>query len=134
MAAIRSATLCLINAERTSRGLPPLLDNGYLALAAQRHADDLVAQGYFSHTSRDGRTFDVRAQQAGYPGRPLSENIAWGGGYLGTPRRRVSGWMNSTGHRENLLDAAARDSGVGVSPGIPPGGSGGTYVHVFGAP
>jgi uncharacterized protein YkwD len=134
LAAIRSATLCLINAERTGRGLAPLLDNGHLALAAQRHADDMVAQGYFSHVSLDGRTFDVRIRQAGYPGRPLAENIAWGGGHLGTPRRIVSGWMDSTGHRQNILNAALRDSGVGVSPRIPPGGSGGTYVHDFGAP
>ena len=134
LAAIRSATLCLINAERTGRGLPPLIDNGHLALAAQRHADDMVAQGYFDHVSLDGRTFDVRIRQAGYPGRPLAENIAWGGGYLGTPRRIVSGWMSSTGHRQNILNAALRDSGVGVSPRIPPGGSGGTYVHTFGAP
>ncbi len=131
--AIRSATLCLVNAERTSRGLAPLGDNAQLGSAAQGHADDMVARGYFSHTSADGRSFDQRIRNAGYPGGTLAENIAWGGGSLGTPRRIVSGWMNSGGHRANILSGAVRDSGIGVAPGTPQGPGGGTYVHAFGA-
>lgn len=129
---VRAATLCLVNAERSARGLAPLADNAQLAAAAQRHADDMVARRYFSHTSADGRTFDQRIRTAGYGGGTLAENIAWGGGSLGTPRRIVTGWMNSAGHRANILNAAFRDSGVGVAPRIPPGGGGGTYVHDFG--
>jgi len=132
--AIRAATLCLVNAERTSRGLAPLIDNAPLALAAQGHATDMATQRYFSHVSADGRTFDVRMRNAGYAGGYLAENIAWGGSYLGTPRRIVGGWMNSAGHRANILNGALRDSGVGVAPRTPQGGSGGTYVHDLGAP
>ena len=132
--AIRSATLCLVNAERTSRGLVALADDAQLTLAAQRHANDMVAKGYFSHVSADGRTFDVRIRNAGYTGGSLAENIAWGGGSLGTPRRIVGSWMNSAGHRGNILNGGYRDSGVGVAPGTPPGGNGGTYVHNLGAP
>ncbi len=68
----------------------------------------------------------------GYPGGYLAENIAWGGGSLGTPRSIVGGWMNSTGHRANILNGGLRDSGVGVAVSTPQGGSGGTYVHDFG--
>jgi uncharacterized protein YkwD len=94
----------------------------------------MATQRYFSHVSADGRTFDVRMRNAGYAGRYLAENIAWGGSYVGTPRRIVAGWMNSAGHRANILNGTLRDSGVGVAPRTPQGGSGGTYVHDFGAP
>jgi uncharacterized protein YkwD len=130
---VRAATLCLVNAERARYGLAPLVDNALLDLAAQRHADDMTATGYFSHNSADGRSFDQRIQAVGYAGGSLAENIAWGGGSLGTPRRVVSGWMNSAGHRANILNGAMRDSGVGVAPGTPEGGGGGgTYVHDLG--
>ena len=134
LAAIRSATLCLVNAERTSRGLVALVNNAQLAGAAQGHADDMAAGGYFSHTSADGRTFDQRIRSSGYGGGTLAENIAWGGGSLGTPRRIVGSWMNSGGHRANILSGTLRDSGIGVASRTPQGGGGGTYVHAFGAP
>jgi uncharacterized protein YkwD len=94
----------------------------------------MVAHRDFSHVSADGRTFDQRIRAAGYMGGYLAENIGWGGGSLGTPRRIVGAWMNSPGHRANILDGGFTDSGIGVSPGTPEGGSGGTYVHDFGAP
>ncbi len=131
---VRSATLCLVNNERAGFGLAPLIDNAQLATAAQGHADDMVARGYFSHTSADGRTFDQRIRNAGYGGGGMAENIAWGDGSLGTPSRIVGAWMNSAGHRANILNGALQDSGVGVAPRTPGGGTGGTYVHDFGAP
>jgi uncharacterized protein YkwD len=131
---VRAATLCLVNLERAGVGLGPLADSAALAVAAQAHANDMVAGRYFSHVSADGRTFDQRIRSAGYLGSYLAENIAWGGGYLGTPRRVVSGWMNSADHRANILNGLLRDSGIGVSVGTPVGGGGGTYVHDFGAP
>jgi uncharacterized protein YkwD len=132
LAAARAATLCLVNSERAARGLSPLVDNALLDLAAQRHADDMVASGYFSHDSATGDSFDQRIRSVGYAGALLAENIAWGGGGLGTPRRMVSTWMNSAGHRANILNGTLRDSGVGVAPGTPEGGGGGTYVQDFG--
>ena len=82
----------------------------------------------------DGRSFDQRIRATGYLGGYLAENIAWGGGSLGTPRRIVGGWMNSSGHRANILNGVLRDSGIGVSPGTPQGGSGGTYVTTSAVP
>ena len=132
--AVRSATLCLVNSERAQFGLAPLIDNAPLALAAQGHADDMAAKGYFSHVSADGRTFDQRIRAAGYLGGYLAENIAWGDRSLGTPRRIVGAWMNSAGHRAHILSGSLLDSGIGVAPRTPQGGVGGTYVHDFGAP
>jgi uncharacterized protein YkwD len=131
---VRAATLCLVNLERRQLGVAPLADDAALAVAAQAHASDMTGQRYFSHVSADGRSFDQRIRAAGYLGGYLAENIAWGGGSLGTPRRIVSGWMNSSGHRANILNGLLTDSGIGVSPGTPQGGSGGTYVHDFGGP
>jgi uncharacterized protein YkwD len=132
--AIRAATLCLVNTERAGAGILPLVDHSQLAAAAQGHADDMAAQGYFDHTSRDGRTFDQRIRNAGYVGTGMAENIAWGSSYLGTPRRIVGAWMNSPGHRANILNGAWSDSGIGVAPRTPTRAAGGTYVHDFGAP
>ena len=131
---IRAATLCLVNVERINAGLVPLVDHGQLTVAAQGHADDMAARGYFSHTSADGRTFDQRIRNAGYTGSGMAENIAWGSSYLGTPRHIVGAWMNSPGHRANILSGALSDSGIGVAPRTPTGAGGGTYVHDFGAP
>ncbi len=52
--------VCLINAERRTRGLAVLASNGKLARAARHHSADMVARGYFAHTSPDGRTFGAR--------------------------------------------------------------------------
>jgi len=137
-AAIRTAVLCLVNEQRTQQGLPPLAANAQLTTAAQRHSDGMVAKKYFSHTSADGRTFSQRISAAGYltgaRAYSLGENIAWGSGSLGTPQRIVTGWMNSAGHRANILNASFRDSGIGVAAGVPVAGysGGGTYTHDFG--
>jgi uncharacterized protein YkwD len=132
--AVRSATLCLVNSERAHFGLAPLIDNAPLAVAAQGHADDMATNGYFSHLSADGRTVDQRIRAAGYLGGNLAENIAWGDRSLGTPRSIVGAWMNSAGHRASILNGLLHDSGIGVAPRTPHGGTGGTYVHDFGAP
>jgi uncharacterized protein YkwD len=134
LATMRSATLCLINAQRASYSLAPLVDNSLLFSAAQGHADDMAAQGYFSHDSADGRTWDQRIRNAGYAGRGIAENIAYGGRQRGTPRSIVNAWMNSSGHRDNILNGSLIDSGIGVAARTPQGGAGGTYVHDFGAP
>src|SRR5213080_4897487 len=68
--ALANSALCLVNQERTSRGLKPLKSNRRLAKAAGGHARDMVTRGYFSHDSADGATFVDRIRKAGYvPGR-----------------------------------------------------------------
>ncbi len=130
--AIRAAILCLVNAQRAASGLGALVDNAALTAAAQGHSDDMVARQYFAHTSADGGDFSARLAAAGWAGATSGENIAWGGGTLGTPAQIVSGWMNSPGHKANILNGAFTNSGVGVTPATPSGGGGGTYTHDFG--
>lgn len=99
----------LINAERTTSGLGLLVENAQLSTAAQAHAADMVAQGYFSHTGQNGSTFSQRAQATGYA-CAAAENIAAG---QQSEANVMAGWMNSAGHRRNILLRDATQFGLG---------------------
>jgi uncharacterized protein YkwD len=139
MAAVMQATLCLVNAERIDRGLARLTSNTRLATAAQRYARDMVVGGYFSHTGRDGSDFATRLRRVGYipafGAWAIGENLAWGTGALATPAAIVRAWMNSPGHRANVLEPRYREIGLGIAIGNPAGAEGGgaTYATEFGA-
>jgi uncharacterized protein YkwD len=137
IAAINTATLCLLNGERADHGLAPLAANARLAAAATAYAQDLVAGSYFSHTGRNGSTVYDRVNAAGYippgAGWALGENLAWGTGALSTPGSIMQAWMNSPGHRENILNPDFREIGVGIALGNPAqtDGQGATYATEF---
>ncbi len=134
------STLCLINAQRRHYGLVPLVEDTRLDRAAQAHSDDMVAHGYFEHVSPSGSTPESRMTGAGYlsgnVGYEVGENIAWGTLNLATPASIVNAWMNSPGHRANILRSAFRQTGIGVSPAAPggmgQGEAGATYTQDFG--
>ena len=105
----------------------PLAYNAQLERAAQGHATDIAANNYFSHTSRDGRTFDQRVTAAGYPWRAVGENIAAG---QRTPEEVVAGWLASEGHCRNIMEPGFRELGVGYAQG---GSYGHSWVQNFGA-
>ncbi len=136
--AVTAATLCLVNGERADRGLASLAPNAKLAAAASAYAADLVAGSYFSHTGRDGSSSLVRIQRSGYitsgAGYVLGENLAWGTGALATPRSIMQAWMNSDGHRQNILNPRFREFGMGIAVGNPASrdGHGATYANEFG--
>jgi uncharacterized protein YkwD len=138
MAAVAAATLCLLNGERADQGLAPLATNAKLTTAAAAYAQDLVAGSYFSHTGRDGSDVLDRIKRTGYIRADrawrIGENLAWGTGGLATPSAIVRAWMNSPGHRENILNGAYREIGVGVVAGNPArtDGAGATYATEFG--
>lgn len=99
----------LTNAERARVGLAPLTLNSSLATAAQTHSQNMASQDFFSHTGLDGSSPTDRARIAGYSGG-ASENI--GVGYT-SAEAAVNGWMNSPGHRENILNPDYRSIGIG---------------------
>jgi uncharacterized protein YkwD len=99
----------LTNAERQRAGCAPLEVDSRLTAAAQAHAEDMAANRYFDHTSLDGRSFADRIRDAGYPD-PGAENIAQG---QPDARSVVADWMDSPGHRRNILDCSLRAIGVG---------------------
>lgn len=100
----------LTNAERVDAGCDPLDTDPRLAGAAQGHAEDMSRNEYFDHVSRDGRRFDDRISARGYPS-PGGENIARG---QQSAAEVVAAWMDSPGHRRNILDCGFTAIGVGV--------------------
>jgi uncharacterized protein YkwD len=106
--------LRLVNVERSKVGCRPLRGNRNLALAARRHSQDMADHNYFDHTSQDGRDFSTRAKAAGYRGFPSAENIAAGSD---TAAKTMGQWMNSEGHRTNILNCDYKDLGVGLGTG-----------------
>lgn len=104
----------LTNQERISRGLPPLSTNSTLNNVAEQHSQDMVAQNYFSHQGKDGSLPWNRMQAQGYGYSRAAENIAFG---QTTPQQVVTDWMNSPGHRKNILDPNLKEIGVGYYDG-----------------
>ncbi len=107
-----SEVIDLVNAERAAQGLHPLNADHNLATAARDHSEDMGLQGYFSHTSLDGRTVPDRITATGYAYNTYGENIA--AGYQ-TPEAVIDGWMLSSGHRANILNPNFCDIGVGYA-------------------
>jgi uncharacterized protein YkwD len=112
-AAYENQVVALTNAQRKAHGCGALRIDSRLVQAARAHSTDMVKQGYFDHVGSNGSTFVAREASAGYPSRGASaENIAWG---YRTPQDVVTGWMNSPGHRANILNCGSVAVGVGLS-------------------
>jgi uncharacterized protein YkwD len=131
LAQIGQATLCLLNAERTSHGLGALAENPTLSRASLAYSQQMVAQSFFAHEAPDGTGLVDRLTAVGYLKNDggdwaVGENIAWAQGSLSTPRAVMQAWMDSPGHRDNILSGDYVEIGVGVAPGIPEAGQQGT--------
>ncbi|HWK28608.1 MAG TPA: CAP domain-containing protein [Solirubrobacter sp.] len=135
-AATVRTTLCLLNAERTRRGLRALRADARLRRVAGRHAGDMVARRYFAHDTKAGVSFVTRIKRTGWTKARqrwvVGENIGYGEGDFATPREMVKGWMHSRDHRANILARAFKVIGVGVADGAPTGDAGATYATDFG--
>ncbi|WP_433464686.1 CAP domain-containing protein [Spirillospora sp. CA-128828] len=111
-----AAVVSLTNAERAKNGCKALRIDQRLVVAARKHSADMAANDYFDHASRNGDSPWKRMEDAGYSS-PGAENIAKG---YPTASAVVKGWMNSPGHRANILNCGLRAIGVGMASG--PGG------------
>jgi uncharacterized protein YkwD len=134
--ALVRATLCVLNAERARHNLRPLRLNRRLSVAARRHSRAMARKRFFSHTSPGGASFVDRIRGTGYLSGASSwsvgENIAYGSGGRSTPRAVGTAWMNSPGHRANILSGSFRAIGIGIAAGTPVGMAGATYTTDFG--
>ena len=134
---VRDAILCLHNQIRSQKGLPLLRENSKLRKAADGHSSAMVNEGYFDHTSPDGGTFVDRIIGARYARSndawSLGENLAWGTGELSTASGIMDSWMNSSGHKANIVKKAYREVGIGIRLGVPSDeGVGATVTADFG--
>ncbi|MGW6392623.1 CAP domain-containing protein [Streptomyces sp. NPDC055103] len=122
---VADQVLSLVNAERAKAGCGPLTANATLADAAQGHSDDMAARDFFDHTNPDGDGPGERVTASGYPWSTYGENIAKG---QSGPEQVMEAWMNSPGHRANILNCDFKEMGTGVHT------EGGPYwTQVFGA-
>jgi uncharacterized protein YkwD len=106
-----ATVLTLVNQERAKAGCAKLAKDSHLVEAARAHSADMAARNYFDHTTPEGVTFDKRITNAGYRFSRAAENIAAG---QSSPASVMDAWMNSKGHRANILNCDLTDLGVGV--------------------
>jgi uncharacterized protein YkwD len=85
-----------------------------VAAVARYHSNNMVTYNFFSHIDPQGRRSDKRADQLGVRWKDISENIAWVSG-SDPATKVVRSWMQSAGHRENLLDPKLKESGIGLA-------------------
>lgn len=108
---VEAAVADLVDQERADAGCGALERDSRLDAAARLHAEDMAANDYFDHTSQDGRGPTERAAEQGYEGG-VGENIAAG---YPDAEAVMEGWMNSEGHRANILNCDYSVLGVGVA-------------------
>jgi hypothetical protein len=115
----------LVNQARQAQGKRPLYVNYQLQVAAWLHNEHMVRTGCFSHSGCGNGGPADRVRQSGYKGGMVGENIAKG---YRTPAAVMDGWMNSSGHRANILSDRYIDIGVAYNP------SGPHWTQVFAVP
>jgi uncharacterized protein YkwD len=130
LSAIEQAIIDLVNQERLAAGRAALSVNTRLVEAAAHHATNMVLFDTMAHTlpGSDAPTLADRLQQAGYAYSAAGENIAWN---YPSAQAVMDAWMNSSGHRANILSTSYTEIGVAVrytSNGEP------YYCQVFGRP
>lgn len=99
----------MLNGARASSGAGAVSFDARLGRAAQAHANDMLANGYFSHTGLNGSSAGDRIRAQGYNWRTYGENIARG---QQTEEQVFNGWQNSSGHRANNLNPNFEDFGL----------------------
>ena len=107
---------CMVDFARTQSGVPALPANAKLMDSADRKARDIIACQQFSHTAC-GLSFTQRITDAGYAFRAAAENIAYGTGTYGSVRSIMTNWLNSSGHKANLLSAGYTEQGIALVTG-----------------
>ena len=118
------------NQIREQQGCGPLRLDSALVTAAGKQASDMVRRHYMDHTNPDGQDPGDRMAAAGYRGSSWGENIAAG---YDTAQKVVAAWMQSDGHRKNILNCRFTSIGIGYDPGqVKPDWGPGSWVQDFG--
>jgi uncharacterized protein YkwD len=112
MTASEYRVVTLANEERANAGCGALRTASRLNEAARDHSADMATRNYFSHDTPEGRSFVDRLLAVGFPS-PGGENIAMG---QSSAQEVTTDWMNSPGHRRNILDCRFTRIGVGFDP------------------
>ncbi|MGA9110367.1 MAG: CAP domain-containing protein [Smithella sp.] len=126
----KDAIITLTNNARAQSGLPPLKDNQLLDAIAESRASDMLEKQYFAHVSPTGQQVSDIAQSVGYRYEVIAENIGSGDFY--TNQKIIDNWMQSPGHRRNILSTEVEDIGAAVLKGKMKGVETYITVQIFG--
>jgi uncharacterized protein YkwD len=126
----RASVVAAMNEYRAEHHLPPLREDVRLDAAANDRMRDMEDQGYWAHESPDGRSPFTWLAPRGYDFHYAGENLASG---FETTELLVAGWMESPGHRDNILSPHFEDCGIAIIDGLPMRrGTGKSIVVMFG--
>lgn len=128
----RSGTIKWTNIQRDNNGLPALSENKELDSIALSRLEDMFESQYFAHVSPTGAKAETVAGEVGYDYLALGENLALGS--FSSDKDLVQAWMNSPGHRANILNTHYTEIGVAVKAGIFEGKQAWIGVQIFGKP
>ncbi|HKY05877.1 MAG TPA: CAP domain-containing protein, partial [Blastocatellia bacterium] len=103
-----------VNLQREAHGLKPLRYSEELLEVARFYSRRMAEENFFSHKDPDGRTVRQRVTDAGITWRVVGENLAYSNGYINPVAVSVKGWMESPGHRKNILDPAYSEAAIGA--------------------
>ncbi len=104
----------LLNGLRAQQGLAPMTESRKLTKAAQTHAKDMARNGFFSHEGSNGSSVGDRVRKQGYGFCFVAENIAKG---QASEQEVMQSWVNSSGHRKNMLNRNAAEYGLARASG-----------------
>jgi uncharacterized protein YkwD len=107
---VTDRVLALTNFHRQQAGLTPLRNNPILTAVAQSHTENMIVRDFYSHQAPDGSRSADRIRRAGYNFSLAAENIAVG---YSSPESVMQGWMDSPGHRANIMNPNLQEIGVG---------------------
>ena len=132
---VRKGIVCLVNQQRRAAGVGKVRTDLRLQKAATAHVKDMRARLYFAHEGPGGPDLVTRLRKARFWPATAGENLAAGTGAMATARVVVDAWMNSAGHRANMLDKRFKLIGIGIGHTFPdpPTAPGGTIAAEFGA-
>lgn len=116
LTALEQKVFELINKTREENGLKKLLWSEDVARVARMHSTNMANFNFFSHSGIDGKRVDGRADSIGLSNWQLiGENIAYNSGFENPVDRAIYGWMNSAGHRQNILRENWKETGIGIA-------------------
>lgn len=112
LSAMEQEVLRLVNQQRAANGLSALAWAEDVAAVARAHSRDMIANNYFSHMDKNGNSPFDRLRNAGITYRTAAENIAYG---QKSAQEVMNSWMNSAGHRANILNSSVKEIGIGAA-------------------
>ena len=115
VAALEQQAHDLINRERAAAGLSELFFDPCVTRVARSHSENMAEYAFFAHTCPAGGTPADRLNEAEIPWRRYGENIAYTYGFSNPAEAAVQGWMNSSGHRKNILNSRYTHAGLGIA-------------------